>query len=249
MEKKYAFVLALLLSSLIFCNIFFISFVSTKDKINKEKAIISEIIDGDTIELKDGRIIRLLNINSPEKGTIGADLSKEFLKEFENKTIEIEIAGTDKYERNLARIYALDYLNLKIVELGLASKFLVNKNELNSFMKAEEKAIKNGLGIWKKSEFFGCFNSEINANEEFVVLKNKCDKISIKNWHLKDESRKIYTFKENYFKTIRLNSFQGIDNSTDFFWNSKDNIWNNDRDTLYLFDETGGIVHYETYGY
>ncbi|MEM4271300.1 MAG: endonuclease, partial [Candidatus Pacearchaeota archaeon] len=66
---------------------------------------------------------------------------------------------------------------------------------------------------------------------------------------IKDESRKIYTFKNITFSSINLHSTIGEDNSTDLFWNSKTDIWNNDRDTLYLFDNEGGIAHYEKYGY
>jgi len=48
---------------------------------------------------------------------------------------------------------------------------------------------------------------------------------------------------------IALHSGSGIDNSTDLFWNLNSAVWNNDRDSLYLFDSDGRIVHYETYGY
>lgn len=249
MDKKYAFIFALLLAGLIACNVFLLNFVSTQSSSTREPVVISRIVDGDTLKLEDGRTLRLLNINSPEKGAIGANLASEFLENFENKTVWIEITGTDKYRRSLARIYAPDYLNLKIVELGLASKFLVQNSELSDFAKAEEKAIKNNLGIWKKSDFSGCFGSKIYERDELVFLANKCSPINMNGWFLKDESRKIYTFTNTEFEKLTLHSGKGIDNLTDIFWQSETDIWNNDRDTLYLFDSEGGIAHYESYGY
>ncbi|MEI6850300.1 MAG: thermonuclease family protein [archaeon] len=216
----------------------------------REKVIISRVIDGDTLELDDGRIIRLLNINSPEKGVIGAEKSAEFLSSFQSNQVEIEITGKDKYFRNLAKLYTPNYINLELVQKGLASKFLVQKDELKQFADAEKNAIQNSSGIWEKSYSFNCFNSSIDYKNEIITLENHCPSISTENWTLKDESRTTYYFKRNISSNLfRIHSGFGIDNSTDIFWNSKQPIWNNDRDSLYLFDENKKLVHYETYGY
>ena len=248
MDKKYAFLFAILLVGLIASDIFIFTFLTTEETA-KERVIISKITDGDTLKLTDGRVLRLININSPEKGMPNYDLSIIYLKDFENKSVEIEIVGTDKYERNLARIYIPEYLNLGLVEKGLASKFLVQKSELSLFAEAEERAIDNSLGIWKRSEFFGCINSEIDEIEEIVRMINSCPEINLNDWMIKDESRKVYNFGNISFDSISLHSSQGEDNKTDIFWGSNANIWNNDRDGLYLFDSEGRIVDYETYGY
>lgn len=249
MNKKYALIFAFLLAGLLISEFHLINFAATRENSSREQVIISRIVDGDTLKLEDGRTIRLLNINSPEKNVKGSNLSSEFLRQFINKTVQIEITGTDKYDRNLARIYAPDYLNLKIVELGLASKFLVDESELSEFAEAEDNAIKNNLGIWKKSEFAGCFNTRIDKDAEIVSIKNKCPGIFMGGWQLKDESRKIYSFAGITFSEISLHSLSGIENSTDLYWQSSTNIWNSDRDTLYLFDPSGGIAHHESYGY
>lgn len=249
MDKKYAFIFAFLLAGLVICTVFLFNFASTRENFSRESVTISRVIDGDTIVLEDGRTIRLLNINSPEKGTIGANLSADFLKRYANKSVEIEITGIDKYKRSLARIYAPEYLNLEIVNLGLASKFLVEDSELSDFSKAENNAVKNNLGIWKKSEFAGCFDSKIDEINEIITLKNKCPNTNVKGWFVKDESRKTYTFANLSLGEIRVHSLSGKDNDTNLFWGSSGNIWNNDRDTLYLFDSEGGIVHHESYGY
>lgn len=250
MNKKYALILAFLLTGLIASNIFLLNKISKNN--SRESVIAARVIDGDTIQIKDGRIIRLLNINSPEKGVFGAELGTNFLKQYENETLEIEITGLDKYSRSLARIFNSDYLNLKIVEQGFASKFMVENSELSSFAFAELTAIKNEGGMWKKSPWFNCFVSKIDAKNEMVFLKNLCSEIDLSGWILKDESRKLYIFKNiklNEKEQIILHSKIGGDNKTDIFWNSKQDIWNNDRDSLYLFDDKEEIAHYETYGY
>ena len=243
MKQKQALVLSALITLLIAFNIYFFS------NPYKQEVIISRVIDGDTFVTESGETIRLLNINTPESSRLGYEEAKIFLKQFENKTVLLEPLETDKYSRTLARVYTPEYLNLRIVEKGLATKFLVNKNELSKFSKAEEKAIKNEQGIWKKSPYFNCINSQINKEDEFIILKNSCNEINIDSWILRDESRKEYTFNNIILGEIRLNTFQGIDNKREVFWGLSQNAWNNDRDTLYLFDKDWNLVHYESYGY
>ena len=248
MKLRYALIIAILLTGLIACDSYIAHTLNSKAK-EKDIVTISRVIDGDTIVLEDNRHIRLLNINAPEKNTPLSARSIAFVKQFENKSVEIDITGTDKYNRYLARIYTPDYLNLNLISLGLASKFLVDQNELSKFTEAEKNAITLGLGIWNKSVYFGCFESKIDQLKEIVYLKNHCQNISMSGWEIKDESRKIYKFRNISLGEIRIHSLNGKDNSTDLFWNNKGSIWNDDRDSLYLFDDKENIVGYETYGY
>jgi endonuclease YncB( thermonuclease family) len=250
MKKAYALLLAFLLTGLIASNLYLFN-LSNKGDIKLENVILARVIDGDTLVLNDGRHLRLLNINSPEKSSPLSEKSASFLRQFENKSINVQIAGIDKYYRNLARIYSIDsiYLNLELVKNGLASKFLVDSNELSIFANAESKAIENSRGIWNKSDYFGCFISKIDQKNEIVYLKNICNRIKMEKWYIKDESRKIYLFRNITLGEIILHSFEGEDNETDVFWNSKQDIWNNDRDSIYLFDSENKIAYYKAYGY
>lgn len=248
MKIQYALILAFLFTGLIACNLYLFSNL-TSNTGERQTALVARVIDGDTLVLEDGRHIRLSNINSPEKDVSFSVQATSFLKSFENKSIELEILGIDKYSRSLARIYAPDYINLKLVSLGLASKFLVQEDELKLFSKAEETAISESRGIWSKSVYFGCFSSEINQFDEIIILKNKCSDINIKDWQLKDESRKIYKFPDISIGEIKLHTENGDDTSTDLFWDSSISVWNNDRDSVYLFDSQGRIAYYEDYGY
>ena len=246
MKRRYAFIFALAITAIIAVDTFLFSIDLSP---SREKVKISRIIDGDTLELEDGRKIRFLNINAPEKNQPGHELAIEYLKNYENKTLEIEVTGIDKYDRTLARIYALDYLNLELVKRGFVSKFLVDDSELKTFSNAEKEAIGKSLGIWEKSRYYDCVDSEINEKEEYVIITNNCNKVNISSWSLKDESRKIYQFRDIETGRIILHTGYGKDNKTDLFWNLETSVWNNDRDSLYLFDKEKNIANYNSYGY
>ena len=249
MDKRYALILAFLLTALIGSTVFLFS--GKFQGKEKESVLIVRVIDGDTVVLKDGRTLRLNNINAPEKKFYNSNASKEFLSSYLNQEIFLEEQGYDKYRRVLAKLYSDDkYLNLELVELGLASKFLVDPEEAKIFAEAENKSISLEKGIWKKSAYFGCFKSSIDTGKEEVILENSCHSINLNGWTLKDESRKVYKFKNISIGRIKLHSKKGNDNSTDLFWGqSSPDIWNNDQDSIYLFDSRGQIAHYETYGY
>ncbi len=245
MERKHALIFAVIITILIAAN--FLAFKS-QFSLAREQVVVSRVIDGDTFQLEDGRIIRLSNINTPEKNTINYELAISYLNQFLNKSIELEIMGTERYGRVLGRVYSPDYINLELVRQGFASKFLVEESELRDFAKAEAEAIKNGKGIWEKSEFSDCFESDIDKENEKVTIINKCA-LDTSGFLLKDESTKYYKFKELQIKEVMLHTVAGKDNATDIFWGAKTNVWNNDRDTLYIFDKEGKLAHYEIYGY
>ena len=276
MKQKFSFILALIITLIIAANYFFINSFENN---SSRKILVQRVIDGDTFETETGGVIRLANINTPERGEYGYEEAKNFLKQFENKTVEIEEKGADKYQRTLAKVYTPDYspfgfnisqqaatngeleisvaesrfrkslyLNLELVEQGLARKFLVDKSALSIFAEAEEQAINQEKGLWKKSQYFNCFDSEINAKEEFVIIKSSCGSINFDNWELRDESRKKYKFDNINIIEIILFSNEGTDNATTLFWKVGD-VWNNDRDSLYLFDASNNLAHYHVYGY
>lgn len=247
MNKKYSFIFAFLITGLILCNVLLL----TLPKIQLTSVIVARVIDGDTLELEDGRTIRLSNINAPESNSPFYNLSKNFLKEqLENKSVNLETLGNDRYSRTLARIYSPTYINLELVKLGLSKKAWVQDSETEEFAQAEAYAIENSRGMWKLSPNFNCIQSEILQEEEIVILRNKCSSIiNLQDYTLTDESRKEYKFNSIYLYRLNIHSKEGKDNKTDIFWNSKTNIWNNDKDTLYLFDKNNLLANYHTYGY
>lgn len=228
MKQNYALLLAFLITALIASNVYILSNLPQE----KTTAIVQRVIDGDTLVLSTGEVLRLININSPEKSKPGFEESTAFLKQLENQTIEIERLGPDKYGRTLARIQTKVYINLKIVEEGFANKYLVRKDELSIFAEAEEKAIENEKGIWKKSENFDCLTAEIIKSE--VLLTNSCQTLQTKNWRLKDESRKEYNFSPLEIKKDETITIEPEISS----------LQNGERNSVYIFNSEGELVLY-----
>jgi endonuclease YncB( thermonuclease family) len=241
LERIPSLIISLLITILIAGNYFF--FKTYENKLEKVK--IGRVLDGDTVELIDGRKIRLANINTPEKKFPYSELAKNYLIDFIEKDVYFEKTGIDKYSRNLGRFFYEDkYLNLEIVKNGMANSFMVYDGEIAEFYDAEKEAMNRGIGIWEKSEFYGCLNLEINKYEEYLDIIDSCG-INLMNWNVKDESTKTYVFKKD-FSNVRLYSERGTDNATAVFWN-KENIWNDDGDSIFIRDSNGFLVYYEHY--
>lgn len=250
MNKYKSIIFSLILTLIIFFNIFFIKTISNPPF---EEVHVLRAIDGDTLELSDGRKIRLVNVNSPEKSFSYSGLSFNFLNNFSNSNILIQVTGIDKYSRYLAKAYNLngEYINLKLVANGFASKFLVDEKELEDFSIAERNAVDFSKGIWNKSEYYGCIITEINPYSEKIIIENICSYLSLNGAYIKDESRKIFIIPNNIIleNKFQIHSGYGKNNRTDLYWRSEANIWNDDRDTLYFFEENDLLLHFHDYGY
>ncbi|MEM4152909.1 MAG: thermonuclease family protein [Candidatus Pacearchaeota archaeon] len=239
-----------------------------------EQATIIEVIDGDTVKTSNNEIIRLLHVNTPEKGEKCYNEAKARLKELvENKTVWLErdMQDKDKYGRKLRYVFLSyntdsknfnDFVNLIMIREGLAALLMIEPNMKYQqvFKKAIEDASQEEGCIWSsKSQYFGCFSIQEfhydaqgddckNANDEYVILKNTCEDISMKGWTIKDNARHVYTFKEFIAKKdalFTLHSGSGLDNDTDLFWNSNlecPSVWNNDHDVLFLRDSNDYLV-------
>lgn len=246
MKQKNSFLLALAITFLIALNVFLFSFL---EEDSKREVVVTRIIDGDTLEFDGKTIARLANINTPEKNEAGYSEAKDFLSKLLNKTVSIEELGEDKYSRILVRVYSPEYVNLQIVRQGFATKFLVEESELNEFAQAELSAVENENGLWKSSQYSNCFIIEIFPEKEKLIIENSCPNTHLENFVIRDESRKKYKLTSVKKSKVILHSGKGVDNETDIFWQSSENIWNDDRDTVYFIDDQNKLAYYKTYGY
>ena len=76
----------------------------TVKDIEKQNITILRAVDGDTVDSSIGKI-RLLGINTPEKKQPYYQEAKDFMENYENKTIAAEVHEKDKYGRYLAYIF------------------------------------------------------------------------------------------------------------------------------------------------
>jgi len=124
---------------------------------------VSKVYDGDTLRLADGQKLRLIGINTPERGHDGMP-DQPFYPEAKKRLEKIIhanqnklkiILGTDKhdrYKRLLAHIFTPGGDNISAILLreGLGYSIAIppNLNFLNCYKKAEYDAKKQQHGIW-----------------------------------------------------------------------------------------------------
>ncbi len=127
---------------------------------------VKKVYDGDTVELGDGRKIRLLGINTPEiqhkdkMAEAGGEEAKAWLN---NKLqgirvrLEFDVEKTDKYGRILAHLFTekKEHINVSLVKEGLASISIYPPNLLyvNELVAAGNKAEQAKSGIWRRPEY------------------------------------------------------------------------------------------------
>ncbi len=130
----------------------------------KEKAKVTNVVDGDTVKLEDGRVVRYIGIDAPETvhpqkpvqcfGKEASQLNEELV---ENKEVWLEkdISETDKYGRILRYVYVLENDNLIMVNKVLVEKGYAHASSYppdikyqEEFRKLEEEAQQNKVGLW-----------------------------------------------------------------------------------------------------
>lgn len=214
----------------------------------REEVIIERAIDGDTVRLRDGRTVRLININTPEKKERGYTDALAFLGQFENRSASLENRGTEKYGRVLGALYVdEEYLNLELVRQGFAHTLLVAEGETRLFFDAQTDAFEARKGIWQRSPLYGCLKAEIDKKEEYLRIESACDS-SLARWTVKDETTHPYTLAEPLESHFTLFSGEGDETSEAKYW-GRGNAWNNDRDSLFIRDDDELLVLYQSYGY
>jgi micrococcal nuclease len=117
--------------------------------------LVTNVVDGDTLDLEDGSRVRLSGINTPEKGECYYKEAKEKLKELTlNKTVYLhtDYSLLDKYKRKLRYIYVGDiFVNGVLVDEGYARVFDKYKEDTRKYpelKKLEEEPIKTKIGVW-----------------------------------------------------------------------------------------------------
>ena len=245
---------------------------TSKELSNNEYAfvLVTKVIDGDTFQIETGEKVRLLGINAPEVGEKCYEEAKKRLKELiEGKKVKLErdVKDKDQYGRLLRYVFVDDsFVNLMLVKEGLAHTYIVKPNVkyANELKEAENYAESNHIGcLWKKSseKCEDCIkihlfhydaegNDCYNLNDEYVVFINTCEvECDITGWTVKDEGSHKYTFPNLTLQpkeTVTLYTGCGENKKNELYWCNSgytcNAIWDNDGDTLYLFDSEGNFV-------
>ena len=223
-----------------------------------EVVIVEKVIDGDTIVV-NGSSVRLLGINSPERGGQYYDEAREFLEEAVlDKTAVLKFGKEkyDKYNRTLAYVFVGEKnVNLELVRNGFANFYFPSGKDVyyDDFKEAWESCESN-LCEKAEEECSNCIELKgFDYEEEVVVFYNKCDfDCELTGWGIKDEGRKNFVFpnfvlEKNKDVRIIVSEEEKANSESEIFWNRKDYVWTDSGDTLFLRDSEGKLVLWESY--
>ena len=242
MNKNYLLILFFISFTLFFSYNYFDSKVS--DLFNSRETVhVDRIIDGDTI-VSGNFSIRLLGINSPEKGEIGYSDAKDFLiNTILNKTVTLDF-GREKYDlyhRKLAYIYFEGRnINLESVKNGFSSPYFPSGKTkyYSEFFYSWNECLEKNIGICK-SRKENCLNFLWEPNEDKITIENLCNfKFDLDGYSLKDEGRKKFVFEKFLLdkKTTLTNE--------NF---SKKYVWTSSGDSIFIRDEKNNLIYFNHY--
>jgi micrococcal nuclease len=123
-----------------------------------DRFTVKRVLDGDTIELTGGDRLRLLAMDTPEKGEKYHDEATDLLASMTlGKPVKLEYGRNrrDRYGRLLAYVYVDDTLlaNQVILDSGLAYLYLfedndLQKGEVKRMLASQRSAMARHVGLW-----------------------------------------------------------------------------------------------------
>ena len=140
---------------------------SATQGIEGERAFVSRVVDGDTIELENGKTVRFVGMDTPETvdprrpvGCFGKEASNETKKLLTGKVVILQkdTSDTDKYNRLLRLIYLplengeILFINDYLVREGFAKvkTYPPDVKFESRFLEAESQAKEAKKGLWGK---------------------------------------------------------------------------------------------------
>ncbi|MDD2666061.1 MAG: thermonuclease family protein [Methanocellales archaeon] len=119
-----------------------------------QRALVTKVVDGDTIIVTGGTRVRLIGIDAPESNEEYYTEGKEFLESrvlYKEVGLEGDTPDKDMYGRSLRYVWLNDDLiNAEIVRAGwaIAIQYEPTTKYSNLIAEAEQEAIESQVGIW-----------------------------------------------------------------------------------------------------
>ncbi|MBS3086813.1 thermonuclease family protein [Candidatus Pacearchaeota archaeon] len=199
-----------------------------------EDVFVDRVIDGDTI-VTGNRSIRLLGINTPERGELYYNEAKSFLeRRVLGKNVTLEFAGDrkDKYGRTLAYVFESDEnINVEIVRNGFANYYFYSGRDKYSddLLEVWKSCMNNKVNLCKPSRDICANCIAIRDNEIVNSCSFSCD---VSGWWIKGEGREKFIFKETLSPNAKTGFSLDLENS---------------GGGLFLRDDSGDLVLWESY--
>ena len=95
-------------------------------------------------------------------------------------------------------------------------------------------------------------NDGDNLNDEYVVFENGGSAaVDMTGWSVEDAAAHTYTFPDGFSlgagSQVTLHTGSGSDTATDLYWGRGSPVWNNDGDTVSLYDNAATLVAERSY--
>jgi micrococcal nuclease len=134
--------------------------------LQESSCVVSHVVDGDTFRCRDGRKVRLIGIDAPERqqsfSSVAGHALVRLLPSGTAVRLERDAALTDRYGRLLAYVWVGSALvNEAMVRDGWAVLYTVppNVKYAERFSRAQKEARARGAGLWAQRGF-DCLPSE-----------------------------------------------------------------------------------------
>lgn len=131
---------------------------SSNEVVETERALVVRVIDGDTVELANGRHVRYLGIDTPETGdAFSVEATARNIELVEGKVVEL-ISGrrdVDEYGRLLRYVFVDGtFVNTELVSEGLATALIFDPDDRYSqvIVQLEQYAKIRKQGLWAGNE-------------------------------------------------------------------------------------------------
>ena len=156
-----------------------------------ETVVIKKVHDGDTVNLNDGRKLRLIGINTPELARDGrpaetyAIEARSYLQAQARQTRRWRVRWgkqlQDKYGRWLGHLFIDERnLNAELIRQGLASVIAIPPNQwaVSCYQQQENQARSKAKGIWGKQGYTIWLADDMPASlRGFQFIQGTVDKI------------------------------------------------------------------------
>lgn len=244
-----------------------------------EIAVVVAITDGDTIEVEWGRgreRLRLIGVNSPERGECWADEAGRVLEALipvgSEVGMTVDRSDRDQFDRLLRYLWVGSMsVNEELVRRGAAisRRYPPDTAMAARLDTAQDEADAEGRGQWAADACGPTADAELvidevfwdapgndneNLNEEWIRISNAGDGlVDMTGWGIKDESASHrYQFPPGFVlaptEAVTVYTGCGEDFDRDLYWcQTGSAIWNNDGDTAFLTDPNGNTHHLWSY--
>jgi micrococcal nuclease len=167
-----------------------------------ERVAVKRAVDGDTVELEDGRKVRYLGIDTPEKGenfyVEARDANAAYVAGKE-AWLEFDVEKSDKYGRLLAFVWVQSpqgalLVNAELIRSGLAYAYTPGPNAKHkeSLVACQREARENGRGFWK-DYVLGRDSSFVTTRNGHAFHKEGCEALksanpdNLRSWKSRDD--------------------------------------------------------------